>query len=141
MDDDLDAGRPRDRGPAVAEGEPFGHRERGAFAGRAADEHAVDLPGEQMGGLALHDVEVQAAVPVERRVGGRAEAMELEGGHRVQRRSSETGLILRTSQAERQATAANPAKIRFRGTWWSRSQPNPTSESPPQEMLARFIRP
>ena len=45
MDDDLDAGRPRDRGPAVAEREPFGQGERGAFAGRAADEHAVNLPG------------------------------------------------------------------------------------------------
>ena len=101
------------------------------------------LPGEQVRRLLLDHREVQRAVGVERRVGGGAEPVELEGGHgkEGQARSASVARILSTSQAERQATAAKPPKIRLSGTWWSRSQPKPTSARPPQEMLAMFMRP
>ena len=81
MNDDVDAARPGHGRPAVAEGEALGELKGDAFAGRAADEDAVDLAGKQVFGLAFDHREVQRPIGVEGRVGGGTEPVELESGH------------------------------------------------------------
>ena len=140
MDDDINTSCRADDGPAVVEVRAFGGGERTAFAGGTADEHGRDAFAAEEGGLLLDDAEVERAVGVERRVGGRAEAGELKGGH-GQEVVLSRGRIQSAMKMESKAIPAKTPKMRFSGMCWSRRAPKIQSAKPPQLMLTRFIRP
>ena len=138
--DDLDAGRRTDDGPAVVESRTFRGGERTAFTGSAADEDGRDAVATKKGGLLLDDGEVHRPVGMERRVGGRAEASELEGGH-GQEVVLSRGRMQSAMKMESKAMPAKTPKMRFSGMCRSRKTPKIQSAKPPQLMLTKFIRP
>ena len=77
----------------------------------------VDPARVQVGGLSLDHREVQRAVRVERGVGGGAEPVELEGGHREggQRRNEASGRMQRTTPTDSKAIAAKAPKMILSG--------------------------